>query len=182
MVRRNNSQRPGHAGGSMPAMGKAFQPRTQLQHPPSPVANRLCAGPRRRGAAGIGQSDKMVSRRRGRERPAIHQLDSSRGPDPDVHAKRWNVKISGGTYNAVAPNPATNAEFMRELRRALHRPWSPPVAGLGGEARRAADAANRRWRSTAAAARRNDFWSPAFNINSRNCAAALKNISVRADG
>jgi uncharacterized protein (TIGR01777 family) len=32
-----------------------------------------------------------------------------------------------GTFNAVAPNPVTNAEFMRELRRALHRPWSPPA-------------------------------------------------------
>ena len=31
------------------------------------------------------------------------------------------------TFNAVAPNPVTNAEFMRELRRALHRPWSPPA-------------------------------------------------------
>jgi uncharacterized protein (TIGR01777 family) len=32
-----------------------------------------------------------------------------------------------GTFNAVAPNPATNKDFMRELRRALHRPWSPPA-------------------------------------------------------
>jgi len=32
-----------------------------------------------------------------------------------------------GTYNAVAPKPVTNAEFMRELRRILHRPWSPPA-------------------------------------------------------
>lgn len=32
-----------------------------------------------------------------------------------------------GVFNATGPNPATNAEFMRELRRALHRPWSPPV-------------------------------------------------------
>jgi hypothetical protein len=32
-----------------------------------------------------------------------------------------------GTFNAVAPNAVTNAEFMRELRRALHRPWSPPA-------------------------------------------------------
>jgi uncharacterized protein (TIGR01777 family) len=32
-----------------------------------------------------------------------------------------------GVFNAVAPNPATNADFMRELRRALHRPWSPPA-------------------------------------------------------
>jgi uncharacterized protein len=33
-----------------------------------------------------------------------------------------------GTYNATAPNPVTNAEFMRALRRALHRPWSPPAS------------------------------------------------------
>lgn len=34
---------------------------------------------------------------------------------------------SHGTYNATSPEPVTNAEFMRELRRVLHRPWSPPV-------------------------------------------------------
>ena len=32
-----------------------------------------------------------------------------------------------GVFNATAPNPVTNAELMRELRRVLHRPWSPPV-------------------------------------------------------
>jgi hypothetical protein len=32
-----------------------------------------------------------------------------------------------GVFNVTGPNPETNAEFMRELRRALHRPWSPPV-------------------------------------------------------
>jgi uncharacterized protein (TIGR01777 family) len=32
-----------------------------------------------------------------------------------------------GVFNATAPNPVTNAELMRELRRALQRPWSPPV-------------------------------------------------------
>ena len=32
-----------------------------------------------------------------------------------------------GVFNATGPTPVTNAEFMRELRRALHRPWSPPV-------------------------------------------------------
>jgi hypothetical protein len=32
-----------------------------------------------------------------------------------------------GTYNAVAPNPATNAEFMRALRHKYYRPWCPPV-------------------------------------------------------
>lgn len=37
-----------------------------------------------------------------------------------------NEKLSG-TFNAVAPNAVTNAQFMRALRRALHRPWSPPA-------------------------------------------------------
>ena len=37
-----------------------------------------------------------------------------------------NEKLSG-TFNAVAPNAVANAEFMRELRHALHRPWSPPA-------------------------------------------------------
>jgi len=32
-----------------------------------------------------------------------------------------------GIFNATGPNPVTNAEFMRELRRALHRPWCPPA-------------------------------------------------------
>ncbi len=32
-----------------------------------------------------------------------------------------------GVFNCTAPNPVTNAEFMRELRHALGRPWSPPA-------------------------------------------------------
>lgn len=32
-----------------------------------------------------------------------------------------------GVFNACAPHPVNNAEFMRELRRALHRPWCPPA-------------------------------------------------------
>ena len=32
-----------------------------------------------------------------------------------------------GVFNATGPNPVTNAEFMRELRRALYRPWCPPA-------------------------------------------------------
>ena len=32
-----------------------------------------------------------------------------------------------GTFNAVAPNAVTNAEFMRALRRTLDRPWSAPA-------------------------------------------------------
>jgi len=38
--------------------------------------------------------------------------------------KRDNLN---GIFNAVAPEPVTNAEFMHELRRVLHRPWSPPA-------------------------------------------------------
>ncbi|PYI90986.1 MAG: TIGR01777 family protein [Verrucomicrobia bacterium] len=30
-------------------------------------------------------------------------------------------------FNTTSPEPVTNSEFMRGLRRALHRPWSPPV-------------------------------------------------------
>jgi uncharacterized protein (TIGR01777 family) len=32
-----------------------------------------------------------------------------------------------GVFNATGPNPVTNAEFMSELRRALHRPPCPPA-------------------------------------------------------
>ena len=32
-----------------------------------------------------------------------------------------------GVFNATVPNPVTNAEFMAELRRVLHRPWCPPA-------------------------------------------------------
>ena len=32
-----------------------------------------------------------------------------------------------GVYNACAPGPVTNAEFMRELRGAFRRPWCPPA-------------------------------------------------------
>jgi hypothetical protein len=32
-----------------------------------------------------------------------------------------------GVFNACAPHPVTNKDFMRELRHVLHRPWSPPV-------------------------------------------------------
>jgi uncharacterized protein len=35
-----------------------------------------------------------------------------------------------GVYNACTPNPVTNAEFMRTMRRTLHRPWCPPAPPL----------------------------------------------------
>jgi len=52
----------------------------------------------------------------------IHIADLSRM----VLASIENQELTG-VFNATSPNPVTNAEFMRELRRALHRPWSPPV-------------------------------------------------------
>jgi len=32
-----------------------------------------------------------------------------------------------GVFNATGPSPVTNEEFMRRLRKAVGRPWSPPV-------------------------------------------------------
>jgi uncharacterized protein len=32
-----------------------------------------------------------------------------------------------GVFNVCAPDPVSNAEFMRTLRRAVGRPWSPPA-------------------------------------------------------
>lgn len=32
-----------------------------------------------------------------------------------------------GVFNATGPTPVTNGMFMRELRRTLRRPWSPPT-------------------------------------------------------
>ncbi|MGE4159415.1 MAG: TIGR01777 family oxidoreductase [Planctomycetota bacterium] len=37
------------------------------------------------------------------------------------------TKTASGVFNVVSPGSATNAEFMRTLRRALDRPWSPPA-------------------------------------------------------
>jgi uncharacterized protein (TIGR01777 family) len=42
---------------------------------------------------------------------------------------RWSIERPDvqGIYNATGPNPLTNREFMRELRKVLNRPWSPPT-------------------------------------------------------
>ncbi len=32
-----------------------------------------------------------------------------------------------GIYNVTAPNPVTNSDFMKTLRKVLGRPWSPPA-------------------------------------------------------
>jgi len=41
----------------------------------------------------------------------------------------WAIQLAEikGVFNACGPKPITNAEFMLQLRRALHRPWSPPI-------------------------------------------------------
>jgi hypothetical protein len=44
-----------------------------------------------------------------------------------MFAKAVEDETMTGVYNAVAPAAVTNAELMRALRRALHRPWSPPA-------------------------------------------------------
>ena len=42
---------------------------------------------------------------------------------------RWAIANpkTEGVFNATGPTPVTNAEFMRSLRKALGRPWSPPT-------------------------------------------------------
>jgi len=42
---------------------------------------------------------------------------------------RWSIenRQAHGAYNATGPLPAMNRDFMRALRRALGRPWSPPA-------------------------------------------------------
>lgn len=36
-----------------------------------------------------------------------------------------------GVYMVTAPEPVTNRQFMREMRRAYRRPWSPPAPAIG---------------------------------------------------
>ncbi len=35
-----------------------------------------------------------------------------------------------GVFNATAPNPVRNKDFMAAMRAVLHRPWSPPAPAL----------------------------------------------------
>ena len=56
----------------------------------------------------------------------IHHADLNR-----MFIEAIERKDLSGTFNATAPNPVTNKEFMSELRRVLHRPWSPPVPSWG---------------------------------------------------
>ena len=52
----------------------------------------------------------------------IHSLDMNR-----LFLAAIEQEQIGGVFNATGPEPVTNAEFMRELRLAVHRPWTPPV-------------------------------------------------------
>ena len=52
----------------------------------------------------------------------IHEADLAA-----VIIRAINLETMRGPYNACAPGPVSNAEFMRTLRRALHRPWCPPA-------------------------------------------------------
>jgi len=44
-----------------------------------------------------------------------------------VVARAIDDESMRGLYNVASPTPVPNAGFMRELRRACRRPWSPPV-------------------------------------------------------
>ncbi len=55
----------------------------------------------------------------------IHLADLTR-----IFIQAIERKELSGTFNATAPNPVTNREFMSELRHVLHRPWGLPAPSL----------------------------------------------------
>jgi uncharacterized protein len=61
----------------------------------------------------------------------LHLTDAVR-----IYRAAVDRKDYQGDYVAAAPQPVTNAQFMRELRAVFHRPWSPNVPAwavrLGG--------------------------------------------------
>jgi uncharacterized protein (TIGR01777 family) len=52
----------------------------------------------------------------------IHEVDLHRMIQRAITDQSMN-----GIYVATAPTPVTNQQFMQQLRKAVHRPWSPPV-------------------------------------------------------
>jgi uncharacterized protein (TIGR01777 family) len=76
--------------------------------PPLAGLTRWCLG----GAAGSGR--QYIS--------WLHLADAVR-----MYRETIDREDFQGVYVAVSPQPATNGQFMRELRAALRRPWSPPV-------------------------------------------------------
>jgi hypothetical protein len=57
--------------------------------------------------------------------PWIHAEDHTQMALAALDGEEWS-----GPINVTAPEPATNAEFSRELGRALHRPAVLPIPGL----------------------------------------------------
>jgi NAD dependent epimerase/dehydratase family enzyme len=55
----------------------------------------------------------------------IHEEDMSR-----LFERAISNKEMHGVYVATAPNPVSNAEFMRELRRAVRAPFGLPAASF----------------------------------------------------
>lgn len=51
----------------------------------------------------------------------------------EIFLRAVNDDAMRGTFNACAPEPASNAEFMRTLREALGRPWAPPAPAFAIE-------------------------------------------------
>lgn len=45
----------------------------------------------------------------------------------EMFLRAVNEPAMRGVYNACAPEPVSNAEFMRTLREVLRRPWAPPA-------------------------------------------------------
>ena len=86
-----------------------------------------------------------------------------------------------GAYNAVAPEPVDNAEFMRTLRQVLRRPWCPPAPAAG-----VALAAKFILRTDPSLVLEGQFIVPArlleegFRFKYAQLAAALRNLAGRA--
>ena len=55
----------------------------------------------------------------------LHLADAVR-----IHCEAIEREEIEDVYVAASPQPVTNAQFMRALRAALGRPWSPPVPAL----------------------------------------------------
>jgi len=55
----------------------------------------------------------------------IHELDMARLIEVCLFQSRFE-----GAYNACTPNAVTNRDFMKALRVACKRPWSPPVPSV----------------------------------------------------
>lgn len=58
-----------------------------------------------------------------------HQWISWLHPADMTEMLIWSIERPEieGVFNATSPLPVTNAELMRELRRTVGRPWSPPT-------------------------------------------------------